>query len=333
LSGPGHPDDKTIVTDIQSKLFQDPDLKTRDIHVDSEKGVVTLTGFVATDLEKSAVERIANSEKGVKQVNDQLATSASAAQMSAPSPAPESEAPAQSAKRTSRRAHHRAKPAENSPTPDSETASAAAAQQPFAPSQPQPPQPAPVVQQPPAAPGPPPPLQFTVPAGTVVTVQMIDGIDSAVNSPGQEFAATVESPVAVGDRVLIPHNSDARVRLVQAQTSGHIKGSSNLELELVSLAVNGTTYNVQSGYYQARGVSRGTRTAETVGGAAALGAIIGAIAGGRKGAAIGAGGGAATGGAVQAATRGAQVKVPSETKIDFTLKAPLTITVNQGAAG
>ena len=53
LSGPGGSDDKSIVTGVQAKLFQDPDLKTRDIHVDSQKGVVTLTGTVATDLSRN----------------------------------------------------------------------------------------------------------------------------------------------------------------------------------------------------------------------------------------------------------------------------------------
>ena len=125
----------------------------------------------------------------------------------------------------------------------------------------------------------------------------------------------------------------AGVRLVDANTSGRMRGSSNLQIELVSLTANGTTYNVQSGYYEARGVSRGKRTAETVGGGAALGAIIGAIAGGRKGAAIGAGVGAGTGGGVQAASKGQQVKIPSESKIDFTLKAPLTVTIERRGAG
>ena len=70
-----------------------------------------------------------------------------------------------------------------------------------------------------------------------------------------------------------------------------------------------------------------------MGGGAALGAIIGAIAGGRKGAAIGAGVGAGTGGGVQAASKGQQVKIPSESKIDFTLKAPLTVTIDRRGAG
>ena len=58
---------------------------------------------------------------------------------------------------------------------------------------------------------------------------------------------------------------------------------------------------------------------------AGLGAVIGAIAGGGKGAAIGAGvgGGGAT--AVQVLTKGEKINVPSETKLEFTLRTPLVI--------
>jgi outer membrane lipoprotein SlyB len=82
-----------------------------------------------------------------------------------------------------------------------------------------------------------------------------------------------------------------------------------------------------SSTYSLAGSSRGKNTAEKVGGVAALGAIIGALAGGGKGAAIGAGVGAAGGGVYQGATRGKQVKIPSETKLDFQLDQPLTVTV------
>jgi len=56
-----------------------------------------------------------------------------------------------------------------------------------------------------------------------------------------------------------------------------------------------------------------------------IGAIIGAIAGGGKGAAIGAAAGGGLGGGVQAATKGQQIKLPSETVLNFTLQAPLTV--------
>jgi BON domain len=173
---------------------------------------------------------------------------------------------------------------------------------------------------------PPKPAGLTVPAGTVVTVRLIDSIDSGRNQPGQEFDATVDMPVASGDKVAIPKDSTAKVRLIQAKNSGKMTGSAELELELASITVNGTPYEVRSGYYQQHGSSRGKRTAAATGGGAVLGALIGAIAGGGKGAAIGAGAGAATGAGVQAITKGSSVKVPSETKIDFTLKQPLTVS-------
>lgn len=170
------------------------------------------------------------------------------------------------------------------------------------------------------------PANLTVPAGTVVTIRLIDSIDSSRNQPGQEFDATVDMPVASGDKVVIPKDSSAKVRLIQAKTSGKMTGSAELQLELASITVNGTPYEVRSGYYEQHGSSRGKRTAAATGGGAVLGGLIGAIAGGGKGAAIGAGAGAATGAGVQAVTKGSSVKVPSETKIDFTLKQPLTIS-------
>ena len=62
-----------------------------------------------------------------------------------------------------------------------------------------------------------------------------------------------------------------------------------------------------------------------------LGALIGAIAGRGRGAAIGSVAGAGTGAAVEARTHGQQVKIPSETKLSFTLKNPVTVTLNPDA--
>src|SRR5579859_6394877 len=78
------PDDKAIISEIQAKLFQDSVLKTRDIHVDSNKGVVVLTGSVDTELEKAGAERLASQASGVKQVENQLTVSSSATAQAAP---------------------------------------------------------------------------------------------------------------------------------------------------------------------------------------------------------------------------------------------------------
>jgi hypothetical protein len=170
--------------------------------------------------------------------------------------------------------------------------------------------------------------QYTLSAGTHVTVQMIDSVDSKRDRPGDEFAGTVAEPVVVGDRVVIPKGAEAKTRLVEAKTSGRIKGQSELELELTQLTVDGQSYTVESGLYVAQGSSQGKNSAKKIGGGAGIGALIGAIAGGGKGAAIGAGVGAGAGTAVAAAGRGEQVKVPSESKIEFVLKSSVTIAKN-----
>ena len=156
---------------------------------------------------------------------------------------------------------------------------------------------------------------------------MIDGVDSAVNQAGEIFHASLDAPIVVDDQVTVPRGADVYVRLANASSAGHLTGKSELHLELIKLEYQGRSYPVVSSTYSLAGSSRGKNTAEKVGGGAALGAIIGALAGGGKGAAIGAGVGAGAGGVYQGATRGKQVKVPSETKLDFQLEQPVTVTV------
>ena len=71
------PDDNAITTSIQSKLFQDPSLKTQDIEVSTQDGVVTLTGTVDTQEQQAAVDQIASMEPGVVKVIDSLSVGAS----------------------------------------------------------------------------------------------------------------------------------------------------------------------------------------------------------------------------------------------------------------
>ena len=96
-----------------------------------------------------------------------------------------------------------------------------------------------------------------------------------------------------------------------------------MTLALTDLTINGQMIDTTTGDVSQASGSRGARTAKVVGGTTALGAIVGALAGGGRGAAIGAASGAAVGGGVQLATKGQQVKVPSETRLTFTLQQPI----------
>jgi hypothetical protein len=119
--------------------------------------------------------------------------------------------------------------------------------------------------------------------------------------------------------------TDVYGRLSNAQEAGHIKGSSELQLELTRIVIDGRDYPLVSSDYTLTGKGRGSDTAKKVGAGAVAGAIIGAIAGGGKGAAIGAGAGSAAGAGVQVFTRGQQVKIPSETLLEFRLQQPQTV--------
>lgn len=154
---------------------------------------------------------------------------------------------------------------------------------------------------------------------------MISAIDSSVNVAGQRFDASVDLPVLAFGRVAIPRGAPGQVRLDTVAEAGRLKGRPAVLLELVSLTFGGFNYPTRSLLFEQQGLSRGKRSAEFIGGGAAAGAIVGGIIGHGKGAAIGAGAGAAAGTGAAAATKGPAVVVPSETRISFTLRAPINV--------
>jgi hypothetical protein len=196
---------------------------------------------------------------------------------------------------------------------------------------PPPPQQAPPPPQPQAAvaPAPADPVpagsQIVIPAGQSMLIRMIDGVDSKTNNVGDIFHASLETDLNVNGTLVARKGTDVYGRLANAKGAGRLAGSSELQLELTRMVINGQDYPVVSSDYTLKGKGRGSNTAEKVGGGAALGAIIGAIAGGGRGAAIGAGAGSAAGAGVQVFTRGQQVKVPSETLLEFRLQQPVTV--------
>ncbi len=171
--------------------------------------------------------------------------------------------------------------------------------------------------------------EVTIPAGQSLLVRMIDGVDSSKNHVGDVFHASLETDLNVNDTVVARKGTDIYGRLAEAKEAGHMTGSAELQLELTRIVIDGKDYPLVSSDYSLKGKGRGSDTAKKVGGGAVAGAIIGAIAGGGKGAAIGAGVGSAAGAGVQVFTRGQQVKVPSETLLEFRLQQPAMVTATQ----
>jgi hypothetical protein len=169
------------------------------------------------------------------------------------------------------------------------------------------------------------PVDVTIPAGTIISVRTIDEIDSAQGQAGQLFQASLAEPIVEDGKVIVAKEADVYGRLVEAKESGTFTGKSQLRLELTGISVNGQTMRVVTGEYEVIGKSRGASTAKRTIGGAALGAAIGAVAGGGEGAAIGAAAGGAAGAGSEIVTKGDQVRVPSETLLDFTLQQDVSV--------
>ncbi len=329
------PDDAKISTDIQSKFNQDSGLSSKQLKVQAEDGVVTLSGAVDNDAQREAAGRQAASVAGVKTVINNLQVdnaAATAPAESAPEPTTVTRAsagtPAEKAKpvptKKSSKTRSFDNPNANVPSADTSMASQmSGGRQPEAAAQAPPPTDNTAAQ---AAPPPPPsPKKLIIDQGTPVTVRLIDPIDSEKNQTGDTFHATLNAPLSSDGEEAVPAGVELTGHLVSVKSAGKFAGQSEVVLQLDSLSAGGKTYSLQTDQYKKTGSSRGKNTAEKVGGGAAIGSIIGALAGGGKGAAIGAAAGAGVGGGVQAATKGQQIKLPSETVLNFTLQAPITV--------
>ncbi len=161
-----------------------------------------------------------------------------------------------------------------------------------------------------------------IPAGTELAIRVNQAIDTK-DAGGVYRAEVAQDILDNAGKTIISRGSPAEVTVVQASSGGTV-GTRTIELALRSVTVNGrqrmaSTENVREEGPGGLGTNR--RTAEMVGGGAALGAVVGAILGGGSGAAIGATGGAAT----QVLTRGDTVRIPAETVMEFRLASALDV--------
>jgi len=316
--------DSQVASDVQSKLNSDSNIQNKQIGVAADKGVVTLTGTVNSDLERTAAANDAGQIEGVKTVVNNLQTNnagnqspQSASNMdnmsgmnmgneAAPAPVPHRPlATRNSPARSSSTKPSHTYSDNTSGAPSSNSSDNLASNTPA----------------PPAA-----PVTVTVPAGTRISVRLTDPLSSETAKVGDTFRGTLDNAISIGDKVVVPRDADVQGRVLAAKPSTHFTGQSELTLEMTMLDINGKSYDLATSQWDKKGTARGKRTAATVGGGAALGAVIGAIAGGGKGAAIGAGAGAAAGTGVQGVTKGQKVELPSESVLDFELAQPVTVT-------
>jgi hypothetical protein len=308
--------DQQVSGDIQAKIQGESALAGQSIQVGVSNGVATLNGTVSDEASRALAANDSGSIDGVRTVVNNL-TVQTAKEPPAPTPAA---APAETRKPE---AKHDRRPvmAEEAPAPKPQPAPQMPAnntppqQQAVAPPPPPPPAPKPVTQ------------QYILDSGMVIPVTITEALDSKTAQPNDAFHATLGSDLISNGVVLIARGSPVMGRVVEVHEAAHFKGSALLTVELTQVTARGRNITLVTDTYSKEGAGRGKNTAMKAGGGAALGAVIGALAGGGKGAAIGAAAGAGAGTGVNAVTRGEQAQIPSETRLQFRLQSPVTVSV------
>lgn len=320
------PSDQQLASAVQSKIQGESALNGQNIQVSVANGVATLSGTVTDDASRALAGNDSGSVTGVRTVVNNLTVQPAqqAAPAAAPPPEPSHESKPDYSRRSrqqraysdrhrdeappQRQAYNPPPPMQNTPPPQTQQSAP-------------PPPPRPVAQ------------RVTIPAGTVVPVILTEALDTKTAQPNDVFHATLAQDLVVNGIVAVPRGASVQGQVVDAKGAAHFKGQSYLSLDLTEMSAYGRRIEIQTDTFAQQGKARGKNTAEKTGGGAALGALIGALAGGGKGAAIGAIAGGGAGAGVNAVTRGQEVQIPSESRLEFHLQAPVTLTVTNPPPG
>ncbi|MEO8724992.1 MAG: BON domain-containing protein [Acidobacteriaceae bacterium] len=313
--------DQQISVDVQSKILGDSAVSNKQLTINANDGVVSLSGEVSSDVERIAAANDAGSVAGVKTVINNLSVAAPVA----PTPVAAAPAPKPRPERRSVRERTRPSPARTTTAQNTNPAPVKTYSDSSAPAG-STPLPAPAVAQNTPPPPPPAPAKVSVPSGTGLSVRLTQPLASNTNHQGDTFKAELQSPIVVDDQVVIPQGATLEGRVVSVQAAGKFAGAPQLALTLYNVSYNGHSYNIDTDQWSKIGGSRTKSSAEKIGGGAAVGAILGGIFGGGRGAAIGAAAGGGAGTAAQGLSKAGQVTLDSEAVLSFRLQNPVTVS-------
>jgi len=174
----------------------------------------------------------------------------------------------------------------------------------------------------------------SLPAGTVIDVQLTTPVNTATSNQGDKIEATLLQPLLAPDGSTIA-NQGALIRGEIAELTRATKSRSEEDRASVKFAftsiqtvdgektLNATVTNSE-GKMTAGGT--GKRDALVIGGSTVAGAILGKIIGkDTKGAVIGAFGGAVLGTGAMMASKGHELDVPAGSKVSLRVEEPITV--------
>ena len=174
--------------------------------------------------------------------------------------------------------------------------------------------------------------EVTLPAGTVLPVELTTRVGSEISSVEDAVRGTLRRPVVVGGVQAFPAGTAVIGHVTAAERSARVKGRARIAFRFTTIDPPGDAerLTMRSDTVSRLAPATKKQDAAKIGGGAAGGAIIGAIIGGGDGAAKGAAIGGAAGTGVVLSTRGKEVTLPAGTPVSVRLAAPLTVRVATG---
>jgi hypothetical protein len=168
----------------------------------------------------------------------------------------------------------------------------------------------------------------TLPAGTVLPVDLETSVGSDISRVEQPVTGRLRRAMTVGGAQVLAAGTVVSGHVTAAQRPGRVKGRGLIALRFTQLDTPGAgTTRISTATISRMAPATKKKDAIEIGAPAAAGAIIGGILGGKGGAGKGAliGGGAGTG--VVLATRGKEVRLGPGANLAVRLTAPVTLRV------
>ena len=171
--------------------------------------------------------------------------------------------------------------------------------------------------------------EITIPADTVLEVELKTSLASDESRREDHVGAQTLSVVVIDGEPVVPEGSTLTGTVVEARQAGRVQGRGVVAFRFDRLQMPGTAspHRIKTETVRREAEATKRDDAVKIGAPAAGGALIGGLLGGRKGSLIGGAVGAGAGTAVVLSTSGDEVRLTAGTPLSVKLVEPLTVVV------
>lgn len=157
----------------------------------------------------------------------------------------------------------------------------------------------------------------TIPAGTTLTLSLLDSVDSRQHSVGYKFKAQLESALTVNGVTVLPRGTQLMGVVTEQSQARRASGQSQLAIEFTDIMINNQFFPIATSEISQQGAPEGRETVRRAARGAVIGGLIDGSDGARDGAAIGAG--------VSILTPSESINLPRGTILETRLSTPVMV--------